>query len=147
MSTMSFDEECRISIALEVVTPGVEIRGVVALFAEETIRYRAVHDEPFKAPVGGFYLVTVRIAPQTIEPGAYSARIGAQLLYEGELSRIVRGDAFSFEVLPLDSEEEPAAQVALNGDGAPPAFVDLDDAEWSVQRGRKAQAAVKRWGT
>jgi hypothetical protein len=132
-----------VAIALEVVKPQVEVRGVLALLAGEAIRYRAVQPEAFKAPSGGFYLLTVRIPPLMIDPGTYSARIGALLTYEGELSRIVRGDAFVFEVLPLEPEEAQPAPTA--GDGEPGVPVELADASWSVSRGRKAQAVARRW--
>jgi hypothetical protein len=143
MATISFDEECRVAIALEVVKPQVEVRGVLALLAGETIRYRAVQQEAFKAPSGGFHLLTVRIPPLMIDPGTYSARIGALLTYEGELSRIVRGDAFVFEVLPLEPEE--AQQASAASDGEPGVPVELADASWSVSRGRKAHVVARRW--
>src|SRR5262249_32047201 len=135
MSTVSFDEECRVAIALEVVTPQVEVRGVVGLLAGETIRYRAIQQEAFKAPSGGFYLLTVRIPPLMIDPGTSSVRIGAQLPFEGDPSRIVRGDAWVFDVLPLEpADAQPPPAVT---DGEPGAPIEFVDASWAIARGRK----------
>jgi lipopolysaccharide transport system ATP-binding protein len=93
-----------VEVALDVFTPGLQVRCAIAVSARGVLAFRSIIPEPFTAAAPGMYVFRVRIPPDLLSDTTYSVKAGAALCYEGDETFLVRDDALVFTVYAVDDE-------------------------------------------
>jgi ABC-type polysaccharide/polyol phosphate transport system ATPase subunit len=121
-ATLPAAEPVSLSMQIEVAARRAQVTpGVVLLRGASRVVLRP--PGPFVAEHGGLYDVTVTL-PKGLQGGTYLAQLGALVVVEGQEGRLLRPDAFSFEVAMGGQEtpEKPSSRWRVEYEGEPVEF-------------------------
>jgi lipopolysaccharide transport system ATP-binding protein len=91
-----------LELALEVFTPGLEVRCALSVSARGTLAFRSTQPEPFTVSEPGVYQFRAHLPPDLLSDTTYTVKSGAALRFEGEDSFLVQDDAVVFNVYAPD---------------------------------------------
>lgn len=138
VATVAGDEAVRLSMSVDVATPGVLVRCVFVLYDSRQPRYRIEQPEPFPVAEAGMVRARVLVPGGLLHDGRYQGRLGAWVTRDGATVPLVRGNAFALEVIDLSELEDDTEPNALPGGGKSwGSVVELGMLDWSVQHPRR----------